>query len=304
MCVCVCVLSHVQLFATPWTAAHQAPLSMEFSRQEWWNGLPFPTPGGLPDPGIEPDSPASLVLSGRFFTTEPPGEPVYINLNQKQKQPWNTAALLFLVSLAVRYEYSQWNVSWSSVAIAGPRTLRHSSPCLFCVLESEDGNTALTMQVMRRPKGARGASRWRDPGALNTTWSKCTCELETAILYCNENNKILALEATEIGGLFMATTTIPNGYIYKSLTVYIPIVLGFPGGSDGKEFACNTGDMGPRSGWFPWRREWLPTPVFLPGEFHGQRSLAGYRPWGHKESDWAAKAHTCTSGIIMQRIFN
>ena len=98
-----------------------------------------------------------------------------------------------------------------------------------------------------RPKGARGASRWRDPGALNTTWSKCTCELETAVLYCNEN-KILALEATEIGGLFMATTTIPNGYIYKSFTVYIPIVLGFPGGSDGKEFACNTGDMGPRSG--------------------------------------------------------
>ena len=99
MCVSVCMLSHVQLFATP---AHQAPLSMEFSRQEWWNGLPFPTPGGLPDPGIEPDSPASLVLSGRFFTSEPPGKPVYINLYQKQKQPWDTAALLFLVSPAVR----------------------------------------------------------------------------------------------------------------------------------------------------------------------------------------------------------
>ena len=47
-------LSRVRLFATPWTAAHQAPLSMGFSRQEHWSGLPFPPPGHLPDPGIEP----------------------------------------------------------------------------------------------------------------------------------------------------------------------------------------------------------------------------------------------------------
>ena len=52
------LLSHVQLFATPWTIAYQAPLSMEFSRQEYWNGLPFPSPGDLPEPGIEPGSPA------------------------------------------------------------------------------------------------------------------------------------------------------------------------------------------------------------------------------------------------------
>ena len=52
-------LSHVRLFATPWTVAHQAPLSMGFSRQEYWSGLPFPSPGDLPDPGIEPRSPAS-----------------------------------------------------------------------------------------------------------------------------------------------------------------------------------------------------------------------------------------------------
>ena len=51
-------LSHVQLFATPWTVAHQAPLSMEFSSQEYWSGFPFPSPGLLPDPGIEPGSPA------------------------------------------------------------------------------------------------------------------------------------------------------------------------------------------------------------------------------------------------------
>ena len=65
------------------------------------------------------------------------------------------------------------------------------------------------------------------------------------------------------------------------------LVLGFPGGSDGPESACNAGDQGsiPRLGKIPWRREWLPTPVFLPGEFHGERSLVGYSPWGCKESD-------------------
>ena len=50
-------LSRVQLFATPWTVAHQASPSMGFSRQEYWSGLPFPSPGDLPDPGTEPGSP-------------------------------------------------------------------------------------------------------------------------------------------------------------------------------------------------------------------------------------------------------
>ena len=63
--------------------------------------------------------------------------------------------------------------------------------------------------------------------------------------------------------------------------------MGFPGGSDDKESAWNVGDWGliPGSGRFPWRRKWQAIPVFLPGGFHGQRSLAGYSPWGHKESD-------------------
>ena len=55
--------------ATLWTIAHQAPLSMGFSRQEYWNALPFPPPGDLPDLGIEPMSPVSLALAGEFFTT-------------------------------------------------------------------------------------------------------------------------------------------------------------------------------------------------------------------------------------------
>ena len=69
------MLSHVQLFATPWIVAHEAPLSIEFSRQEYWRGSPFPFPGDLPDPGTEPVSP-SPALAGGFFTTEPLGNPV------------------------------------------------------------------------------------------------------------------------------------------------------------------------------------------------------------------------------------
>ena len=63
-------LSHVQLFVTPWT--YQAPPSMGFSRQEYWSGLPFPSPGDLPEPGIKPRSPA---LQTDVLTSEPPGKP-------------------------------------------------------------------------------------------------------------------------------------------------------------------------------------------------------------------------------------
>ena len=62
----------------------------------------------------------------------------------------------------------------------------------------------------------------------------------------------------------------------------------FPGSSDGKESACNAGYLGRKDSWvgkIPWRRAWQPTPVFLLGEFHGQRSLAGYSPWSRKDSD-------------------
>ena len=64
--------SRVQLFVTPWTAAYQAPPSMGFSRQEYWSGLPFPSPGDLPDPGIESRSPT---LQADALTSEPPGKP-------------------------------------------------------------------------------------------------------------------------------------------------------------------------------------------------------------------------------------
>ena len=67
-----CVLSRVQLFATPQTVARQDPLSMGFPRQEYWSGLSCPLPGDLRNPGIEPVSPA---LAGGFFITKPPEKP-------------------------------------------------------------------------------------------------------------------------------------------------------------------------------------------------------------------------------------
>ena len=75
------LLSCVRLFVTPWSVAHQAPLSMEFPRQEYWNGLPFPSPGDLPDPGIEPGSPA---LQTDSLPSGPPGKlPPYSCLGSK-----------------------------------------------------------------------------------------------------------------------------------------------------------------------------------------------------------------------------
>ena len=75
---------------TPWTVAHQAPLSMEFPRQEYWSGSPFPTPWSLPNPGFELTSLASDALAGRFFTSVAPGMPliamkcgIFLNIGQE-----------------------------------------------------------------------------------------------------------------------------------------------------------------------------------------------------------------------------
>ena len=93
MC-CAESFSRVWPFETLWTVAHQAPLSMEFSRQEYWSGLSFSSPGDLPDPGIEPVSLVSLALASRFFTTVPPGKPPSLHqfsCVQLFATPWTAA---------------------------------------------------------------------------------------------------------------------------------------------------------------------------------------------------------------------
>ena len=74
------VLSHVQLFVTPWTVARQAPLSVEFSRQEYWHGLLCPPPDDLPDPGIQRGSPA---VQDDSISSEPPGKPSWSRVELK-----------------------------------------------------------------------------------------------------------------------------------------------------------------------------------------------------------------------------
>ena len=88
---------------------------------------------------------------------------------------------------------------------------------------------------------------------------------------------------------------------HTSTTLHLWQDRGFPAGSDGKEPACKEGDWGsiPGFGKILWRREWQSTPVFLPGEFYGQRSLAGYSPWGRKESDRTERVTLTFFGKIM-----
>ena len=89
-------LSRVGLFATSWTVLYQASLSMGFSRQEYWSELPFPSPGDLPDPGIEPGSPA---LEADALTSEPPEKPHIIepmSISGFEKVPWTYKMILSL----------------------------------------------------------------------------------------------------------------------------------------------------------------------------------------------------------------
>ena len=121
--MCVQSLSRVWLSVTPWTVARQAPLSVGFPRQEYWSRSPFPSPGGLPDPGIETVSPA---IAGLFFTTESLGKPgqhwwVYSNQTNligtffKMKWSW-----FFLTSGT-----SWWHTHWQDFLEKGMTT--HSS---------------------------------------------------------------------------------------------------------------------------------------------------------------------------------
>ena len=111
--VSVLVASHVHLFVTSWTVARQAPLSMEFSRQEYWSGLPFPSPKDLPNPGIEPRSSA---LQAGFLPTELQGSPIEIDIS---------AFAIFAHHASVR------NITYSMPAT------------LFCPWNSPDENTGM-----------------------------------------------------------------------------------------------------------------------------------------------------------------
>ena len=113
-------LSHVRLFATPWTVAYQAPRSMGFSRQEYWSGVPFPSPGDLPNPGIEPGSP---VLQTDALPSEPLGKPWEFSSVQSLRRvrlfatPWTVAHQAPLSMGFSRQEH------WSGLPFTSPGDL-------------------------------------------------------------------------------------------------------------------------------------------------------------------------------------
>ena len=107
VCVCLCVLcTYCKVMsnscATPWTAAHQTPLSMESSRQEYWSGLPFPSPGDLPDPGIKPGWPALQILYCSLW------EILDINKKPMHQKAWNYWPLAFVCRMQIKLSIYKW----------------------------------------------------------------------------------------------------------------------------------------------------------------------------------------------------
>ena len=124
------LLSRVQLFATPWTIAYQTLLSMGFSRQEYWNALPFPSPGDIPNPGIEPESPA---LQADALTSELPGKHLYKTRIQKDIHTCMLTAALFTVPQTWRPERpltGEWMEMWYT------HTLEYYLAVCVCVSDS------------------------------------------------------------------------------------------------------------------------------------------------------------------------
>ena len=121
-------LSRVQIFDTPWTVAYKAPLSMEFSRQKCWSGAPFPSPGDLPKPGIEPGLPA---LQTDALLSEPPGRPlVWPQVNNREgTQPHpsteNWIKDLLNMALPIRTKQFPLNHSLPSGSFHKPLTFLH-----------------------------------------------------------------------------------------------------------------------------------------------------------------------------------
>jgi len=122
VCVCVCVSRSVTSdFVTPWTVAHQTPLFMGFSRQKFWSELPFPSPGDLPDPGIQPISPTFPADS---LLSEPPGKPYApvtskFSLCSSSFRMWGTswnyhALILFLDFLSFPITHSLYFLCWNA----------------------------------------------------------------------------------------------------------------------------------------------------------------------------------------------
>ena len=134
--------SRVQLFVSPWTIAHQAPLSVGFSREEFWSELPCPPPGDLPDPEIKPTSLGSPALAGRFsfspgrlFTTDPPEKPIRSNNHQLLVAPYPLSGTPSSVGNRLPYSSRCCSDVTSSLRPAPTHSKLLTSPsCNACLL--------------------------------------------------------------------------------------------------------------------------------------------------------------------------
>ena len=145
MCVCACVLSCVRLFAALWTVTWQAPLSMGCSKKEYWSELPFPPPGCLSNPGIEPASPE---LAGRFFTTEPPEKPLilaYCCCPVLQSYPTLCNSMDYNPWLLCPWDFPGKNTGVGYHFLLQDVFLTQGlNPCVLCLLHWQVGSLLLT----------------------------------------------------------------------------------------------------------------------------------------------------------------
>ena len=165
------LLSRVRLFATPWTVAHQAPLSVGFSRQEYWSGLPFPSPGDLPDPGIEPRSPASRADT---LTSEPPGKPL---LHKDRSKSLSSALIicrmtsLWIPQITVSNQIKSLIPCWKT-ELEGPREPRTLLPLPEDSSSDSRSRTHGGVREKMENDHCKGVNRlqrcrWRHPGSGN-----------------------------------------------------------------------------------------------------------------------------------------
>ena len=179
------MLSHVPTLVTSWTVACQASLSMGCPRQNYWSGLPFPSLGDLPDPGIEPTSPA---LAGGFFTTEPPGKPIDPLYNH-----WNTQEVSHGtrgVKDSILWQLNWWGEEdcvWEVEYLSGGqgKRKRHLDRCNS--LHRVDVQTGIECWLTTRPRGWTGLQEnWVDSnwGPWILSWWTMFPKPESICLEC------------------------------------------------------------------------------------------------------------------------
>jgi len=250
---------------------------MGFPRWKYWSGLPFPSPGDLPDPGIELMSPA---LASGFFTTQPPGKfPLHYEKESIVTQSCPT--------LCNSMDYSPPGSSVHGVLQA--RILKWITIPFFRKSSRPSDRTwvrQILYHLSHQGSYTMQQSKFTAYNSKMTFWgSSYLCLLLCVVRrMCNPWYQ----DSLQIISMYIKR---PIKYIYIYIFEYIP---GLPWWFSGKESICQCKrhrDSGLIPGKIPWNRKWQPTPVSLPGESHGRRSLAGYSSWVGKELDMTEHTH-------------